>query len=104
MELVVCKRSSIESKRFLTVTGIPGNTVINALTRNNSSDTCLVSSVSRSFFKIAETSFDNGSNCKTSISCKIETAVCWFFRRPIIAILAILTGVNTSTLHPLVKS
>ena len=65
-----------ESKRFLTVTGILGNTVINALTRNNWSDTCLVSSLSRSFFKMAETSFDNGSNCKISISCKIETVVC----------------------------
>ena len=92
--LEVCKSSSIESKRFLAITGILGRTVINAFTRNNSSDTCLVNSLSRSFFTIDETSFDNGSNCKISISCKTETAVCWFLRRPIIAIFAIATGLN----------
>ena len=93
--LAICKTSSTESKRFLVDILVGGNTVNNALTRSNSPETCRDRSLSRSLFKIAEISLDNGSNCKTSISCKTDTAVCWFFRRPIIAILVMETGLRT---------
>ena len=93
----------IDSKPLLDSTDFSGTTVNNALIRSNWSEICLVNSLSRSFLRCADASFDIGSICNTSRSCKIEITDCLFFLKPIMAIFSIGTGLRTIILHLLIK-
>src|SRR3989338_5084558 len=80
-----------------------GSTVLNALIRRSSSETCLDDSISRSLFSSAATSLDNDSSCTTSRSCKIDTTACLYFLSPSTAKRAIGTGFSTLNPYPLAK-